>query len=111
MAIFVNRDELRTAFENLMALPFPGHPDDLELAGWVLDLAEIDGHVAGLATSALGASRPQTVSSNVAAPHLARLREIRVVGEDEVIYDGCVVYAQAVERVEQVLNGDPGAAR
>ncbi len=109
--MFVDRDELRTAFENLAALPFPAHPDDIELSEWVLELAEIDGHIAGLATSALGASRPQAMRLDVAALHLARLHEIRVVGEDECIYDSCVVYAKAVERVETVLNGGFGGAR
>ncbi|MEM9040210.1 MAG: hypothetical protein AAGD33_09990 [Actinomycetota bacterium] len=105
MAMFVDRDELRTAFENLTALPFPAHPDDIELADWVLELAEIDGHIAGLATGALGASRPQTIKSHAATSHLARLRDIRVVGDDECMYDACIVYAQAVERVESALNG------
>ena len=101
----INRDALASMFEDLKGCPFPGHPDDPDLAEWVLELSELDGHIAGLAVTALGSSNPEAAHVHDVAHHAQRLREIGVVGADELIYQECVDYIQALLRVEDALGG------
>jgi hypothetical protein len=99
-------DQLQTAMDVLRRLDFPGHPNDPDLAEWILDLAELDGHLVGLASTAL-ASRASHSATRLdsASTHRARLHVIKVVGADKAIYDQCVAYAVALERVEAALAG------
>lgn len=71
----------------------------------MLDLAELDGHVAGLALTALGASRPTAFESREVAEHAARLRGIAVTRDDTAVYEDCVAYIEALQRVENALAG------
>ncbi|MFV0317737.1 MAG: hypothetical protein ACK5O2_12350 [Microthrixaceae bacterium] len=104
------RNELAAAFDDLKRRRFPEHPDDPDLSDWVLELAQLDGHIAGLAVTALGpSSRSRSPESKAAAAHGRRLRAIRVVGDDELIYDECLAYVHALERVEAALSGRLGS--
>jgi hypothetical protein len=44
---------LASAFERWKELPFPEFAESDELADWQADLSELDGHVAGIATTIL----------------------------------------------------------
>ena len=100
------RDRLAQAWEHLVALPFPDHPDDPDLSDWLLDLAELDGHVAGLAKSALaGASVPSSPRPEVDR-HARLLDELRVVGDDEEIYLQCQIYVDALAGVAEALSDE-----
>lgn len=101
----IDRDSLADALDELKGRPFPGHPDDPNLADWVLELTELDGHIAGLAIAALGSSRALPTESHDVAEHARRLADIRVVGDDERVYDDCLSYIEALKRVEDVLGG------
>jgi len=101
----IDRQALASAFDQLKAQPFPSHPDDSDLAEWVLDLTDLDGHIAGLAATALGSSREQSPASHEVADHARRLSEISVVGNDERIYEACISYVEALQRVEDALRG------
>ena len=109
--MLIDRHALDSALNQLQRRSFPGHPEDVELAGWILELAEIDGHIAGLAATVLGATRAEAVHLDDVASHAHRLTEIRVVGEDERVYDDCVAYLEVLRQVEQALNGHRGTAR
>ena len=102
-------DALAAAFRELQRLPFPGHPHDSGLADWILELVELDGHLAGLATTVLGSGRRGTARSDHVLQHAEYLREIRVVGDDERIYGECTTYVDALARVERALNGSQQA--
>lgn len=95
---------LRAAWQELQALPFPEHPGDDLLASWVLELAELDGHIAGLARTALGSRGARTATSKELEAHGASLQEIAVTGDDLVTYNACVTYVSALQRVEHALG-------
>lgn len=99
-------ESLRAAWKELQSLPFPEHPDDDVLAGWLLDLAELDGHIAGLAATALGSrgAAPVLLSREVAA-HAALLEQINVAAEDAAVYDECIAYIARLQRVADALGG------
>lgn len=102
-----SRDEayeaLRGAFDRLRKTSFPDHPHDLDLAGWVLDLAEADAYVAGLADTVLAGGRP--VGPVAGLEDLkSRLTELRAVGEDEEILAQCVRYFAALRDVHAALR-------
>jgi len=106
----IDRDALASAFDQLKSRPFPGHPDDPDLAEWVLELTELDGHIAGLAATALGSGLAQVLSVHEVADHARRLDDIRVVGDDEGIYEVCAAYVHALQRVEDALCGRASSA-
>lgn len=105
MASRIDRAELSRAVEELKAMPFPGHPDDPDLAEWVLELTELDGHLVGLATTTLASSRAEPVHSTGAAQHEARLRQLGAVGDDEPVYDACRDYIDKLVEIEDLLAG------
>lgn len=104
----IDRAALSEALEQLKELPFPDHPDDPDLAEWVLELAELDGHIVGLATTALGSARICPTESVAAAQHEALLSEMGAVGEDEAIYNDCRGYVRKLVVIEHLLSGQPG---
>ena len=101
----INREALAAAWEDLKSLSFPEHPDDLDLAEWLLELTELDGYIAGLAVTALGSWPVAAMPGNTAAEHEGRLSELRVVGRDELVYEASVAYVSALVRVEAALAG------
>jgi hypothetical protein len=104
----INRAALSDALEALKELPFPGHPDDPDLAEWVLELTELDGHVVGLATSALSSARTDPVHSAAAAQHQEWLERMGAVGDDEATYDDCRDYIRKLVMIEDLLAGRTG---
>lgn len=101
----INRAALSEALDELKELPFPGHPDDPDLAAWVLELTELDGHLVGLATTALASSRARPLASVAASKHRDWLDQLGVVGDDEAIYDACRDYIHKLVEIEDVLAG------
>lgn len=99
---------LSTALERVRGLPFPDHPDDLELAGWVLDLAEADAHLVGLAETVLGGGRPLHGGVADLSELESRLAEIRVFGNDELILEHCRRYLTALRVVRDALQAASG---
>lgn len=101
----VDQAALSLALEQLKGLPFPSHPNDPELAEWVLDLAELDGHFVGLAVSALASGGSALADSGECARHQERLAQLGVVGSDEEIYDCGRRYINRLRRIEDLLAG------
>lgn len=107
----MDRDVLATAFDQLKGCSFPGHPDDPDLAEWVLELTELDGHIAGLAVTALASGNAQAADLRDVEDHAEWLREISVVGDDERIYQECLDYIAALGGVENALRGRSSGSR
>ena len=101
----IDRTALAEALDELTELPFPGHPDDPDLAEWVLELAELDGHLAGLATTALSAARMRPLDSSDAAHHQERLGQLGAVGTDEAIYEESRDRIHKLVQIEDLLAG------
>jgi hypothetical protein len=98
-------DVVRTAVDDLKAEEFPDHPSSIELANWILDLVELDGHIAGKALSILGGVA--TVHHRGEAQALRKeLDSIGVVGDDEAIRDMCRAYIEKLERLDAALAGE-----
>jgi len=98
---------LASAFERLKQLPFPEFAESDELADWQADLSELDGHVAGIATTILagGTSDLTTIRKHV-DELCQRLETIRdIPPEDHAILTECKVYLGAVEEVVSNMNG------
>jgi len=45
--------ELEKAFKELEQMSFPKHPESDELSDWILELAELDGYIAGITSNAV----------------------------------------------------------
>lgn len=101
----VDQPALSQALEELKGLAFPGHPNDSELAEWVLDLAELDGHVVGLAVSALASGRSDLARSSECARHEARFTRLGVAESDEAIYHSGRLYVRRLQCIENLLAG------
>lgn len=101
----IDRAALSEALEQLKQRPFPDHPDDPDLAEWVLELAELDGHIVGLATTALASARMGPTVSVAAVQHKALLSEMGAVGDDEAIYNDCCSYIRTLVVIEHLLSG------
>lgn len=104
----IDHPALLLALEQLKGIPFPGHPDDPDLAEWVLELTELDGHFVGLAVSALASSRSGLTDSTEVARHEALLAELGAVGDDKAIYDRCRQYVSQLRWIEELLSGREG---
>jgi len=63
---------LASAFERLKTLPFPEFAESDELADWQADLSELDGHVAGIATTILAGGKADVTTI---PDHVGELRE------------------------------------
>jgi hypothetical protein len=96
---------LSEALSDLKRLPFPGHPADPDLADWILELAELDGYLVGLATTAVASRRPEVVRSEEARHHEAVLNRMGAVGDDEPIYDDCRSFIGKLVVIERILTG------
>jgi hypothetical protein len=88
-------ERLERAFEALVAVPFPEHPDSDELDDAMMPLLELDAYYAGLADSTINGSRARHHPLH----ELRRLREALarapVSGERDAR-----IQARALERVE-----------
>lgn len=92
----------------LRKLPFPEWAEDDMLAEWQSELAETEGFVAGLATSAIAGGSPDT---SMVGHHMHKLREafdavVNVPEEDREIYAHCAQYMAALEDLARSLNAD-----
>ncbi len=96
---------LSRALNDLMSAPFPQHPEDERLAEWILELAELDGHLAGLAHSALSARPARPLRSTAAINHATRLRDLSVADVDEPIWRQCRDYIARLQLIEEILAG------
>ena len=103
MGTGTGHDRLAQAWQDFVELPFPGHPDDPDLSDWVLDLAELDAHVAGLARSALSGGPVTAPPVGDIEQSARRLAALRVVGEDEEIYRQCQEYIESLAKVADAL--------
>ena len=93
---------LKTAFDKLLAVDFPEFAESDELADWMADLAELDGHVAGIATSII--SGIHFVDTSKLSLELYKLKKRLsmiddIPEEDKLIYDECIRYLQVIEEV------------
>jgi hypothetical protein len=96
---------LAEALDHLKALPFPPEPDDPDIADWIVDLLEVDGHYAGLATTALAGGRIVPPDPGDLAELRGRLDALRAgTPADEAILSGCHGYLTALERVHACLG-------
>ena len=83
---------LERSFNALKALDFPrGEVESDDLADWILELAEFDGYVAGLATSILAKGSADTSKlSDEAAKLRLRLFEVtNIPNEDLMGFENC----------------------
>lgn len=104
----MDRKLVESAFDDLRLLAFPHPPEDPDLADWILELLELDGFYAGLATSVLGGS------SRVAMPRRDELDSLRTwlgelrvaTDEDESILEHCRRYLHVLERLHDSLLAD-----
>lgn len=74
----------------------------------MLELAELDGHIVGLATTALASRRIGPMESGAAVQHEVLLSEMGVVGVDETIYYDCRNYIRKLVVIEELLSGREG---
>lgn len=98
---------LKDAFENLKKIEFPEFSEDDQLADWMADLAEMDAYVAGIAIAVLGGHNEK---QNNLKKNLVELRNrlediTKLPDEDKPIYNACIEYLNAIERVANFING------
>ena len=104
---------LVSAFKALRDVPFPEFPQDDELTDWLADMAEMDGHVAGLASSALAKGRSDIRATEVQgqlAVFQNRLRAVcteRLTHEDLAIYHSCKDFPAILVEVGKHLRRWP----
>ena len=95
---------LRTVFEALQRLEFPEHPESDKLDAWLLELAELDGYLAGVASSVIGGVEPWTIVVAGIGPLASSLQEIAVASDgDRVILARCKEYADRLQQLRRVL--------
>ena len=99
--------EVRSAFKLLERLQFPPPPNDLELGDWIMDLLELDGFYAGVATSLLAGNAPSHRPEKHELEDLkTSLENLRVIGEEDIlILAQCRNYFQALARLHNALIG------
>lgn len=92
---------LNTAFDKLKATAFPGYAESDDLADWISDLAEFDGYVAGIASTIIGGGRVSIDKLHRELDEMKiRLSAIDEFPEDDqLVYDSCTKYMQALEEV------------
>ena len=96
---------MKTAFAEHWELEFPTVPADDALADWIVDLAEVDGHYAGLASSALGG---KDVGRKADMSPLKKLEQDfrRLTGKtsDRGVADECRDYLKSLRRLADLLT-------
>jgi hypothetical protein len=97
---------LEQAFASLKSTAFPRHPADMDLADWILELAEIDGHYAGMATTVLATGRADPIRSEELEALQIWLDQLRVADEEDTeILKDCHTYLARLFRVANALQG------
>jgi nitrogen fixation/metabolism regulation signal transduction histidine kinase len=81
---------LDDAFERLRQLPFPKFAESDELADWQADLSELDGHIAGMATTILGGGEMSE-------------RTYRGASVIELIHTATLVHDDVVDEADKIL--------
>jgi len=103
---------LANAFDRLRKMPFPKFAENDELSDWQTYLIELDGYVAGIATTVLSGG---TSDFTVDTAHIHKLRrQLEAIHdiptEDQGIFLECKHYLTALEEVAQCLvAGKDGA--
>jgi hypothetical protein len=96
---------LESTFQNLQALGFPEAGESDDLADWIAELSEFDGHVAGIATTIMADGNADTSKLKDEAVKL-RLRLIQITdipNEDREGFENCKKYFFALEEVIENL--------
>jgi|SRR5579872_47008 len=95
---------LQAAFDALKSLDFPQRPESDELHEWLLELAEIDGHLAGLASSVIGGADARMLAISDIGSFADSLQKIDVVSEsDRMIHARCMRYADRLCELQLAL--------
>lgn len=97
---------LGSLFERLKELSFPEFAESDDLADWQADLSELDGHVAGIATTILAGG---TADLTTIRTHVDELRQRleaiqKIPKEDHEIVVECKHYLVVLEEVVQSMN-------
>ena len=97
---------LENAFEWLKRLPFPEFAEGEELGNWQANLAELDGHIAGIAATVLAGGH---TASSMLPRQVAALRQqlesmSDILEEDREILAECRKYLDALEEVVRSLK-------
>ena len=88
----------------LKELTFPAKPGDTQLAEWILDLAELDGHYAGLATTALQGGAIHLREYHDLQDAVTRLASIHPTDPaDQSTIEHCKLYVLALKELAQAL--------
>jgi hypothetical protein len=95
----------KAKLDHLKSLPFPAWAEDDALSDWQMELAELDGYVAGLASKAMGGENPD---ANMVSHHVRQLRAgLEAIDnlpvEDRDIRTACETYLVALEDLAQSL--------
>ena len=96
-------EDLKTAFEDLWNLKFPDPVETDDLADWIMELAEFDGYVAGIASTILKHGSTDTDTTNVGSKFEEfgeRLSKIRITADgDRSTYEECKNYLEVLRAV------------
>jgi hypothetical protein len=101
----MDRKIVESALDDLRSHVFPSPPEDPDLADWIMELLELDGFYAGIATSVVTGSSPPALPKRDELDSLrAWLKELRAATEeDESILEHCRRYFQVLERLHDSL--------
>lgn len=101
----VDREAVSRALEDLKASSFPPSPEDPDLGDWIMELLEIDGHYAGLATTVDGSGRATPPTAHELDDLRDWLGHVRVAtpGDEEILAQ-CRSYFGALERLHAALR-------
>jgi hypothetical protein len=95
---------LQESYARFNGLPFPAHPDSDELDDWMLELAEADGYISGLAETVLsGGQLPARGVANLDDFQSAFTKISVRSDSDRLIYDQCRDYLKALIDVRDAL--------
>lgn len=97
---------LTDAFEYLKELPFPKFAQSNALSDWQADLAELDGYIAGIATTVLGGGHADLsklhASINKSRTWLETIQDIPAEDHDTLM--DCRHYLDALDKIVQNLT-------
>jgi len=96
---------LKDILEKMRRHPFPEFADNDELGEWMEELAEFDGHIAGLASSQLGGEVVDTSGLSEQMNDLfLQFEDIRGLSEkDSAIYNECSTYLKIIQGLVALL--------
>ena len=95
---------LKKCFDELRGMNFPEPGESDELADWIGELAEFDGYIAGLATTALAGSAIKDIPKDEVENMKLRLVSIKdIPDEDMSVRSECVSYLDVLERLIAAL--------